>query len=162
MHVGLFKKYVDVHGPDVSEAALARYPELRGTRCHLWMRARTADGYGVLYINRKNCYAHRLALELHLNRKVERLCLHKCDNRGCVNPEHLFEGSAKENTLDMMAKKRDYRGKAGAKLSTDDNAYIRENYVKGQGMYHPGNCRHLAERFGVQMQTISLVARRSR
>lgn len=34
------------------------------------------------------------------------LVLHKCDNRACFNPDHLYAGNAKDNTRDMMLKRR--------------------------------------------------------
>lgn len=73
-----------------------------------------SDGYGCLprfgtryeFYTR---YAHRMVLSLMLGRKLnsrEECALHTCDNRKCVNPEHLFLGTYSDNALDREAKGR--------------------------------------------------------
>lgn len=79
--------------------------------CWLWTGAKNASGYG-LYTWREggksHCMgAHRAGYILthgDIDRDVQ--CCHRCDNPGCVNPEHIFLGSAKDNAQDMLAKGR--------------------------------------------------------
>lgn len=76
--------------------------------CWIWQGFRTM-GYGQLCFGKKGerHYAHRFAWELTRGTIPAGICvLHHCDNKLCVNPEHLFLGSAKDNTLDMIAKGR--------------------------------------------------------
>ena len=76
--------------------------------CWLWVGTRTkSGGYGILSINGKYVRAHRFSFELHktkLSPKME--ACHTCDNPPCVNPDHLFEGTHRDNMLDMKKKRR--------------------------------------------------------
>jgi hypothetical protein len=77
------------------------------TGCWLWTKAKTTDGYGQKHIDGKLEYAHRLSWKLHRGEIPAGLfVLHKCDVRNCINPEHLFLGSCKDNVLDARAKGR--------------------------------------------------------
>lgn len=74
--------------------------------CWDWIGA-TVSGYGVLNIGTKNILAHRLSYILNISDELQGLnVLHKCDNRRCCNPEHLFLGTHKDNTRDMVLKGR--------------------------------------------------------
>ena len=77
------------------------------TGCHVWTGSIDPHGYGRIMINRKLRLAHRLGWELANGPIPSGLnILHRCDNRPCVNPEHLFLGTHQDNTADMVAKGR--------------------------------------------------------
>lgn len=81
--------------------------------CWLWLGAVTGHGYGVVGVgyksegNRRIIQAHRRSYEIFVGSipNGKDIC-HHCDNRLCVNPEHLFVGSRLENVHDMMRKGR--------------------------------------------------------
>jgi hypothetical protein len=81
------------------------------TECIEW-RGATVNGYGKLGRNGKTWLAHRWAwTQAGWPIPAGMMILHRCDNRLCVNVDHLFLGSAKDNTQDMIAKGRqDFSG----------------------------------------------------
>lgn len=86
------------------------------------------NGYGQVRNDYKAYYAHRMAWEL-VNGPIPEgnYVLHRCDNRRCVNPDHLFLGSFDDNMQDMVQKRRHAFGERNghAKLSEDQVRAIR-------------------------------------
>jgi len=85
--------------------------------CWEWRAALTGKGYGKIQWGRRYVNAHRVVYE-HFHGPIPKglLVLHRCDNRVCVNPAHLFVGTAKDNADDMMRKGRG-RGANGEVLT---------------------------------------------
>ena len=81
---------------------------LDSSGCWIWTRATNQPrGYGLISNGaRGNAYVHRLAHTLWLGPIGEFDVLHHCDNPPCINPEHLFLGTARDNAADMVAKGR--------------------------------------------------------
>lgn len=79
------------------------------TECWKWAREVDPYGYGQIWYNGRLRPVSRVVLELHSGEAPpprEKYALHKCDNPTCCNPEHLFWGTAKENTHDSIKKGR--------------------------------------------------------
>lgn len=94
--------------------------------------------------------AHRVAYELAAGVPPGRLLVcHHCDNPPCVNPAHLFLGTASDNASDMVAK-----GRHTAKLSSADARAIREERARGGAGY-----QELALRYGVSDTVIYNIVR---
>lgn len=89
--------------------------------CWEWQRALSTKGYGRFLFQGKNRHTHRIAWLLTRGEIQNGLhVLHKCDNRKCVNPVHLFLGTNTDNMIDMCEKQR-----AKHRLTWDDILQIR-------------------------------------
>lgn len=91
--IALFWSKVDVRAP---------------SQCWPWKahRNKRRGGYGQIRLAGVAVPAHRVALALKLGRNVVGFACHHCDNPPCCNPDHLFEGSAKDNSQDAARKGR--------------------------------------------------------
>jgi hypothetical protein len=75
-------------------------------------------GYGIQMCDGKSQRAHRIAWQMERGPIPEGIhVLHHCDNRKCVNPEHLFLGTNYDNVQDKLRKGRHLRGEDAAKYS---------------------------------------------
>lgn len=133
--------------------------------CWNWIGAvtekRKGDGhyYGLIRIDRKPIKAHRFSYELHLGKIPKGLFVcHKCDNPSCVNPDHLFIGTNKDNVDDMVSKMRQtYGGKNPmAKLTEDDVITMR--FLKKQNWALP----KIASKFNIALSTASQIVNNKR
>jgi hypothetical protein len=117
--------------------------------CWIWDgKFSSTTGYGQLMHMYKGYSSHRLAYLLYFKEIPEGLCvLHKCDNRKCVNPNHLFLGTKGENNTDRKNKKRSSIGENRplSKLTEDDVRYIKTS---------EDSSRKLARKFGINKNVI--------
>lgn len=127
--------------------------------CWEWTAALNSSGYGTISVNGKERRAHRISWQLHYGTIPEgMLVCHKCDNRKCVNPDHLFLGTNSDNIHDCCVKGRRPRQSGennnSAKLTSDDVEEIRDLY-KGKNF----NCRQLAKIFNISTSHVAGIIR---
>lgn len=119
--------------------------------CLEWQGGLSTQGYGVIRVDYRTQYTHRLAFELANGYRPTQFVCHKCDNRKCIEPTHLYEGSPKDNATDAKLK-----GRMGRKhsLSPEVREAIRELYSAGAVTQ-----RKLARQFRTSQATISEIIR---
>lgn len=143
-------KVAQLHGATL-EQRWSHYTS-KGPICWEWTGSKDANGYGRLNINNRPILAHRLSWELHFHEiSSDQHVLHRCDNPGCVRPDHLFLGDQVANNADMVAKGRFSPGVSRgidhgcAKLTEEQVRYIRASKESDQLM---------ADKFGISRRHI--------
>ena len=127
---------------------LAKVKEME-SGCIEWQAGLARGGYGKFQLPNKTVTAHRFAYESFVGSIPDGLCvLHRCDNRKCTNPDHLFIGTIKENIADMDNK---HRRKTRAVLDIESVKVIK------QMLNDRYSQREIAEKFGVDQTTISRI-----
>lgn len=145
----------------LSEEAMLRFwsKVQKSDGCWLWTGA-VQGGYGGFTDRQCKLYAHRVSWEESNGSIPSGLkVLHTCDVPLCVNPEHLFLGTSKDNTQDMVQKGRSAKGEkqGSAVLTKEIVLLVRKLYIPR----HPTRgCSALARRFRVSPMTISRAIRR--
>ncbi len=104
--------------------------------CWLWTGSMCCKGYGLAYAGqRKMVKAHRASYELFSGKiPPELMVCHTCDNRLCVNPHHLFTGTAKENMQDAARKGRVYKGGANVPWTRVKELCVRGHHLSGDNL----------------------------
>ena len=131
--------------------------------CWLWTASR-AKGYGSFsdWLNHRKLQAHRVSYEMAYGIIPDGLwVLHTCDVRACVRPDHLFLGTAKDNTADMMAKGRaihhplPWHKCSKRKLEPSDVAAIRVWFATTNGKAERADgIKTIAARFSITREAI--------
>jgi hypothetical protein len=114
--------------------------------CLIWKAQISPNGYGYFHLNKKNTLAHRTSYFIFKGDIPKGMCVcHKCDVPSCVNPDHLFLGTHKDNSIDMSLK-----GRNGAKpkISKDEMDQVFKLYQNGEKQ------REIAKKYNVSQKSI--------
>jgi hypothetical protein len=131
----------------------AKYVVDPATGCWEWTAAKYSNGYGVFHMADHNCTAHRAAWKLFRGPVDDALDVcHKCDNKGCVNPDHLFPGTRQENMMDRVNKGRHPR--TPNKGAVNGRSKLTDAQVKEIREYD-GTHASAARKYGVSETVIS-------
>ena len=130
--------------------------------CWQWRGAKTTLGYGTIgtYPGNKTLLVHRFAYEMLVGKIPDGLYVcHRCDNPGCVNPAHLFLGTAKDNMHDCLAKgrftaKNVRKGRPLKKVTDAQVRDIRNRVKNGERQ------TDLAKEYAIHFITVNLIVRR--
>jgi hypothetical protein len=153
------------HLDTAREIFLDRVNKGEPDECWEWEGVTDEQGYGHIGINGTKIPAHRVALMIKKGTKVELNALHKCDNKICVNPNHIYEGSYKDNAQDMMERGANNGGRVAvgqkgegnhrSKLTTDEVLKIRDEYKQREVSFN-----ELSKEYDVSSTTISDIVNR--
>jgi HNH endonuclease len=133
------------------------------TPCWLWTGSGNKGNYGRVLISKSNpirfVSAHRYSWTYYYGEIPHGShVLHKCDNRRCVNPEHLKLGTAAQNSKDIVEHGNSLRGELNprTKLTTNDVLEIRAKYSRGETL------RAIAAQYSISLTNAhSITTRRS-
>lgn len=135
---------------------------LKTSNCWIWQGAKDKNGYGQIRPNGSTemVKAHRASFYLRWGIvDNSKLVCHSCDNPSCVNPDHLFLGSPKDNAVDRDTKGRKNSPRGSqlphTKLTPADVRRIREEYALGSKTY-----KELGNEYGICPENVGLIVNR--
>lgn len=134
---------------------LSNVDQLASDQCWNWRGIDNSNGYRRFSYKDQHRLAHRVAYEIFFGPIPEGMNVcHRCDNRKCVNPEHLWLGTQSDNLSDAVAKGRmrlpDTSGarNGNTALTWEKVRAIREMHGRGIRKFH------IAKLFGVSASTV--------
>ena len=140
------------------EEKLKRYV-IGNCNCWNWIGSKDRDGYGVFGHHRnKQIKAHRASYAFYVGEIPNGMMVcHSCDNPSCINPQHLFVGTAKDNTQDMIKKQR----RPILSGENHPNAKITDHQAHEIKQLRKQNVplTSIANQYGISFQTVSSIAK---
>lgn len=125
-----------------------------GPGCWLWLGP-TANGYGVFNDQGRRVRAHRAAYEQANGPIPDGMVIcHKCDTPSCVNPDHLFCGTQRDNVRDMAVKGRHRESQKA--MCPAGHSLVPENLTKRDDRRECLTCKRDRDRMGARKRRAAL------
>lgn len=122
------------------------------TGCWLWLACVGTHGYGYLSVRGQLWTAHRAAFALFRGPIPAGACVcHRCDVRSCVNPAHLFLGTAADNNRDRARKGRSAKGERSPNAKWTADGVREAQALRAAGW----TLKRLAARYGISRRAVS-------
>lgn len=135
------------------------------TNCWHWNGCIQSNGYARVTYKNKTMGAHRLSYMAFIGDipKDNDVC-HKCDNRSCVNPRHLFTGTRLDNMKDCVSKNRQAKGEILSVLVRGEKTHLAKlkevDVIKIRRLSGDRKSKELSAQFGVSVDNIRSILRR--
>lgn len=124
--------------------------------CWPWLAACQTDGYGAIKYHGKQRAAHCVAFYLTYGTFPVYLGCHTCDNPPCCNPAHIFDGTPKDNTQDMVRKNRHLLGSRSPNTTLTEDTVRQIKQALLLERYHGKHVR-VAKRFGITRNNVRAI-----
>lgn len=135
----------------------AKVDRRRPDECWPWLRHKSKSGYGRVGVGYNVMLAHRVSYFLKRGTVPPELAVcHRCDNPECVNPRHLFLGTASDNAADKISKGRHRHGIPDNRGSKHGMSKLTEEQVR-QIRSATGSQRVIGDQFGVSKGAVQLI-----
>jgi hypothetical protein len=139
--------------PIIRERLLNKCEIATKDECWIWTGAKSTQGYGLLRVDGKLRKSHRLShIEFIGPIPKGMMICHKCDVPACINPGHLYAGTAKDNMQDRK-QRTGYSQSADLSGENNGNSKLSESEVIAI-RNATGYQKHIAVQFGVNQSTV--------
>lgn len=160
---GLISHHIQLHPDEFEDRFWVRVDRAKEDECWEWQGSLDSSGYGNLSESGKQGAAHRQAWELEHGNPGDDWVLHTCDNKKCVNPNHLYLGDHTQNMADAWDRglmtpnnnlppieERGGEDAPGAKLSKKEAQEVKE-------MIGDKTQEEIAIEYGITQTTVSQI-----
>ena len=122
--------------------------------CWIWLGAMESGGYGSVRVGRDVMRAHRLSYRLAKGPVEGGFVLHHCDNRLCINPDHLYLGTKLDNARD-----RERRGRGADRSLKNNGRAVVDPSIVAEIRASSATEKTLAQQYGIARSTVGRIRR---